>query len=883
MDVNGTRMKLLLGRRDWAACSDGDGRLLGPIWDLPSPGKPAPVTWDGARSELTLQPEPFEFPPTPLQRPPGLADRRGAGRDVYGNWYWIGRDSAEIMVLSAGDGSTSRFWPIAVVPDPARVGTFTAAEPRVPVAPAALAGAAVTDDHFLAVGALDPPGMLVFDLQAGGPPMHLPWPPSAPFKPFEITRRPGGGVFVLDVVNRLAWELDRHFHVVPAVTVPEASASSARGFASLSGSRSQGASPALTSAQATAVAGTPISIEAAPGGGLIILDGAGSLVTMFRDGTQVGPAVPLTSPALPQGITVHDMALVGATLFVVDGSGNQAFAFEVAFDDRGFELTLSPAVYPMRRYGGKGLVAAGNRAYYDFADRWIPLVAQPVQRYPETGTVVTSVLDSGIPGCQWHRLLLDARIPSDTAIHIWSIAADDQDALGLSDWRPEPTPVMRRSGSEIPFVDSGPYATHELLLQAARGRYLRVKLELSGTGRTTPRVRALRAWFPRFSYLEHYLPGVYREDPDSASFLDRYLANVEGLLTAVEARIAASQVLLDPRSSPADALQWLAGWLTLSLDPLWDERRRRLFIAGATRFYQARGTIRAIEMALAFALDPCVQESVFDSPQPAGPRGARIVEYFRTRMTPGVVFGDPTSTSVPRQAPSGGRWTPDQGRDALSARYASYLRSRGLDPGPYPPADPQDATSGAWKEFSVAVLGFVPVTPDPAQWQTFIASRYPNPGVMGRAYRLAEAVDSFASLEPPPQLPHDGAALSDWFQYQTIVLPMRRTAHRFTVMLPWPLQVPDGSGDQAGTLNQSQLRDLASRIVELQKPAHTVFDVKFFWAAFRVGEVRLGFDTQLASGSRIPELLEPALLGREYLGTSYLAGHTLSTTAEEAQ
>ena len=54
----------------------------------------------------------------------------------------------------------------------------------------------------------------------------------------------------------------------------------------------------------------------------------------------------------------------------------------------------------MRLFGGKGFVAAGNRAWYDFGDRWIPLVAQPVQRYPETGTAVTPVLDSGIPGCR---------------------------------------------------------------------------------------------------------------------------------------------------------------------------------------------------------------------------------------------------------------------------------------------------------------------------------------------------------------------------------------------------------------------------------------------------------------------------------------------------
>jgi hypothetical protein len=68
------------------------------------------------------------------------------------------------------------------------------------------------------------------------------------------------------------------------------------------------------------------------------------------------------------------------------------------------------------------------------------------------------------------------------------------------------------------------------------------------------------------------------------------------------------------------------------------------------------------------------------------------------------------------------------------------------------------------------------------------------------------------------------------------------------------------------------LRDLATRIVDVQKPAHTIYDVKFFWAAFRVGEARLGDDTLLASGSRVPELVEPLVLGRDYVGTTTLAG-----------
>src|SRR5205814_8561541 len=111
---------------------------------------------------------------------------------------------------------------------------------------------------------------------------------------------------------------------------------------------------------------------------------------------------------------------------------------------------------------------------------------------------------------------------------------------------------LRGDSSELLFqenVGGEGNGTWELLFHAAIGRYLQLKIQLIGNGRSTPRLRAMRIYYPRFSYLEHYLPAVYREDSQSASFLDRFLANLEGLYTTLEDKIAAVQMLFDPRSA----------------------------------------------------------------------------------------------------------------------------------------------------------------------------------------------------------------------------------------------------------------------------------------------------------------------------------------------
>lgn len=982
MDANGTRFHLLLGRDDWAGCVNA-GVKLRDLWDA-SPPQGADLSWNDQRSELTLEPRLFKFIAAPKDTFPSVQNRRGAGRDVFGNWYWIDETGRRLRVLSSGSNVTSDFWPVKAgceCREPTRFGDFQPRQVAAANQPAALSGLAVTEDHYLVVGVLEPAGLLIFDLSASGGPQQLLWPKNVPFAPFDLAPRPGGGVWILDRQNHSYWELDRHFNVIGpeggdallAEALPD-------DFQPLDNSATHGTQPqtfqtGFSLLQSPLAMVDPIAIEALPDGSVLILDfdpaQRFSRIYRYCRGQQLADEIStqvilkLIEPNQQSSFSLvaYDLAFVPQhsdengqpvtdRLYVVAADGNQSYAFRLCQREQKIELQPIAEYFPMRLFGGKALVGGDSAAYYDFAETWLPLVKQNRPRYVPEATLETPRFDGREPDCVWHRLMLDASIPPETRVEVWSRAANEPSDLMKAQWQPEPSVYLRSDAGELPFLRpiwsvkctankaKDGDGTWELLFQRARGRYLQLRLRLSGNERNTPRLRNLRAYYPRFSYLRNYLPGVYSEDEQSASFLDRYLANVEGMYTTLEDKITAVQVLFDVRSAPAEVLDWLANWFGVALDPRWDEARRRMFISHAMDFFQFRGTRRGLTIALHLALDACADETIFDpvgNGVAAANRSAamppaqeiRIVEKYLTLTTPGVVFGDTSEVVGPRVLTVGSQWEPGHGRENLNQRYASFIGAPTETAAlvQYPLIAPADSAQAArWMQFSQATLGFVPATAAAEQtaWQTFLQNRYAtiallnaaqgtsyagfnqitlprdlpkndselrdwqdfalaaagtaNPrqlchDFLARRYRRIRALNqiygtswtSFELVSLPDQLPADGAPLTDWYQFGGVVMQMQRAAHRFTVLLPAPLS-PRLSPDQ-----QQERLALAQRIIDLEKPAHTIFEVKFYWAMFRIGEARLQLDTVIDRGSRAPELLPPAVLDRAFVGESFLA------------
>jgi phage tail-like protein len=635
MDVNNTRLWALMGEQDWA-----------PWFEL----NPA-FQWDQTGAGLSLAPR---VPLRPSAEHGGAgALPRGAAADQRGNRYWI-TPEGEIWWAQRGGQPPGRFWSRSQPFPDAASKTFlpTPDAGRAPV----LTGLAVTDRQYLVAGCSGPAGLLVFDLAAGGPPSWRRW--KGRFAPVDLRPAPDGGLWILDRAGggRL-WHLD-------AGLVPHP-----RGITEL------------------AAGDEPVALAGLPDGSVLVLDAGSDAVpasaSLYRQGNdrvtwRLQLARDQTLPSVPGGLSlrprdcifVPDVHATGqdaaGTVYLTAAGYEQAFAFTVQTGANP-AWSLLPASVPLTGMPELRLVADAGVAYYAAGPAWRPLVAEDGAHFAHEGSLVIGPLNSGREHCVWHRLILDACLPAHTEIMVESRAHNDLDMLAAGElpWSPEPLLYRRAAGSEIPYFQPFSAAelqqpgtgTWELLFQQARGRYLEIRLRFRTNGLHAPAIRNARIWYERFSYLAEYLPAVYREQPVSASFLERFLANPEGIFTALEARIAAAQVLFDPRVTPPEYLDWLASWYGVTLDPTWDDRRRRLFLAHAPELFALRGTLRGMILTLRLATDPDPGDDMFTADLSAymgrlPPPGEQTQPGYTFRILEDWAWRQPARADSPRPDPA---------------------------------------------------------------------------------------------------------------------------------------------------------------------------------------------------------------------------------------
>lgn len=220
----------------------------------------------------------------------------------------------------------------------------------------------------------------------------------------------------------------------------------------------------------------------------------------------------------------------------------------------------------------------------------LPLLALPRRvEVPRFGAFTTTMLDSGRTGFAWDRLTLVASLPPTTRLVVTTLTSevaipfDRLDSLAPERWS---VPVALLPG-DLP----------EVLIQSAAGRYLWVRVELSGDGGVSPSIAELDIHGPRRSAMR-YLPASFHEDPESFRFLDRFLSYFDTVFAEIRTANRETAALFDPEVVPAAFLAWLGSWFDLEFLATWPEATRRRMIQQAIGFFRRRGTVAGLRQIL---------------------------------------------------------------------------------------------------------------------------------------------------------------------------------------------------------------------------------------------------------------------------------------------
>jgi phage tail-like protein len=332
----------------------------------------------------------------------------------------------------------------------------------------------------------------------------------------------------------------------------------------------------------------PVSIAVGKEDILYIADkGPGKFLMFSKDGEYRGAGGDFSGTGMPV-ILIGDAKGGG---FMVTDAG-EVHRFDEAGISIGkirFPEDAGPVVWITTDGCGKLYASTGKGIYILVSEK--ALTGKNAYYYSKT-------LDSGTAGNRWHRLVMKADIPPDTAVDIYSYASDDEALKNLVDGTltdPSKTAQEKASffDSVIPWTGPEKNGT-DMLFQVKAGRFLWIKLSLATFDETArPAVREMKILYPRISYLR-YLPAIYQEDPASKDFLERFLSLFESLLNDLEVDISQVIRYFDPDTTPPEFLRWLASWVDIVIEEDWREETKRRFIREAARLYAMKGTVAGI-------------------------------------------------------------------------------------------------------------------------------------------------------------------------------------------------------------------------------------------------------------------------------------------------
>ena len=356
---------------------------------------------------------------------------------------------------------------------------------------------------------------------------------------------------------------------------------------------------------------------------------------------------------------------------------NKGIAFDVMASHLGL-ISLLPDHYPLKGLGPQRICRGETTpCWYSGSNGAQPLHPCPahalsLQTHRAEGVAFgADIIDSQKHTTLWHRLVVEGDFPVGTrgeiAIRVFDDLAAIEDAefhihqLGEVNaetnvprlgWLSEPSELPNHAGlvgKPIKLNETGCFSG---LVQASDrksrelvGRYAQIKVKLFGAGHLNPAIAAIRLYGDRFSLVKNYLPNALKpsldpkfrseiSDADPLDFFDRFTANFEQILTRLEDKVVAAPSLTNPLSAKSEALEWLSGWIGMTLRSGLSEDQKRMMLANGMRINRRRGTLGGLRLALDIVSNGQI-----------GSGGIVVLEDYRLRRVFSTILGEELGTA----------------------------------------------------------------------------------------------------------------------------------------------------------------------------------------------------------------------------------------------
>lgn len=499
-----------------------------------------------------------------------------------------------------------------------------------------------------------------------------------------------------------------------------------------------------------------------------------------------------------------------------------------------------------------------------------------------SGTLSAGPFDAGQLGA-WQRAHVQVDLPADNASA-----------------RCELRIFTSASASAVPDLDNPDCLARALdtLLPPQRYLWLRVSMYSDESLQSGPLLQQVQIQTAGKNYIQH-LPAVYQREDAPDGFLERWLAQFQAELGDLELTQAQMPGRFDPFSAPQDGLGWLASWLAFNPPERVDNEHLRRILRHAHEINDRRGTPLGLHemITLYCGAHPVILESFherhiwqlgytsrlgFDTGLAAALPDGMIVpghtlvdphlmgltgEYYRgmsfqarvfSRIDPQVDFNwgnNRPAASMPEDQFSV-RWT-GQISPRYTEKYTFYVN---VDNGARLYVDNM-LIIDQWvdqppKEYSSVKF---PISLEAGRWYAIRLEYFENRGWASVQLswesrsqrkqiipqeRLYAVRDEGAQLELGALESQAGDILigqsvvgeSGPLEKADFGMPLYSdTAHLFTVSVP------------ACALPKDAQRQMLRRIIHLEKPAHTDYQLCFVEPRMRVGyQARLGIDSIVA-------------------------------------